>query len=182
MEIWRDIKGYEGRYQISNKGKVKSLMDWNGNASSRSYYKREKELIRTDNGHGYLIVSLRNMNAKRQNKYVHRLVAEAFIENPNNYKVVNHIDFNILNNNVENLEWCTTKQNVRHSRENMCHPKNSKLGASGEKYITIRENKKYKSFEVKYKSVRTAKYKSFRTLDEAIKYRDEVVKSDGVYS
>ena len=101
MEEWRDIKGYEGIYQISNKGRVKTL----GN-------NRRKEKIRegiADNT-GYKRISLCK-NGKEKKYSIHRLVAEAFLPNPDNLPVVNHKDENKLNNNVENLEWCTYQYN-----------------------------------------------------------------------
>lgn len=102
MEEWRDIKGYEGLYQISNLGRVKSLRDNHGNY-------REK-ILNPSNRKGYLIVSLCRKGRKREFK-VHRLVALHFIDNPNNYSQVNHKDENKENNRVDNLEWCTPKYN-----------------------------------------------------------------------
>ena len=108
MEEWKDIKGYEGIYQISNKGRVKTL----GN-------NRRKEKIRegiADNT-GYKRISLCK-NGKEKKYSIHRLVAQAFLPNPDNLPVVNHKDENKLNNNVENLEWCTQKYNVNYSSSN----------------------------------------------------------------
>lgn len=102
MEEWRDIKGYEGKYQISNLGRVKSLRD-----SHNNY--REK-YIKSRIRRGYLSVTLCNKGKQKQ-FLVHRLIAEAFIPNPNNYPQVNHKDENKLNNNIENLEWCTVLYN-----------------------------------------------------------------------
>lgn len=95
-EIWKDIKGYERLYQISNYGRVKSLV-FNNNICKK---KREKILSPTDNGKGYLIIGLRK-NGKRKNYYIHRLVAEHFLKNDKNLKEVNHINFNKKNNSVE---------------------------------------------------------------------------------
>lgn len=104
-EIWKPIKEYEESYEISNFGRIKSkqriVKKWNGTRTVR-----EKVLTPTDNVNGYLIISLRSNN-KRKNKYIHRLVAEAFLDNPENYKYVNHKDYNKKNNNINNLEWCT---------------------------------------------------------------------------
>lgn len=102
MEFWKDVKGYEGLYQVSNEGRVKSL----------NYKRTGKEKILCPKKHnkGYLQIQL--MNGDKNKTYtIHRLVAEAFIENPDNLPCVNHKDENKKNNNVENLEWCTYKQN-----------------------------------------------------------------------
>ena len=106
MEEWKDIKGYEGIYQISNKGRVKSLN-----------YKRtgkEKILKLSSDTNGYKKITLFK-NSKRKTYSIHKLVAEAFLPNPDNLPVVNHKDENKLNNNVENLEWCTQEYNVKYS-------------------------------------------------------------------
>lgn len=117
-EIWKDIKGYEGFYQVSNLGRIKSLVGWKGNGG---YVEREKilknSLRNVKNNYNRYIVTLRK-NKERKDAKVHRLVAEAFIPNPHSYKEVNHIDSNPLNNNVENLEWCNRKMNLIHAYEN----------------------------------------------------------------
>lgn len=79
--------------------------------------KREKILKLNYDKMGYIIVRL-SKNGKLHTKTIHRLVAETFIDNPNNYKIINHIDCNKTNNNVNNLEWCTQKHNVRESFRN----------------------------------------------------------------
>ena len=110
-EVWKDIVGYEGLYQVSNLGKVKSLKRkvYAGRNRMRWQYERILSNNKT-NGNGYIVVSL-NKESKSKNKYVHRLVAEAFLENPNNYKYINHKDQNTFNNNVNNLEFCTAQYN-----------------------------------------------------------------------
>ena len=92
QEIWKDIKGYKGWYKISNLGRVKSLKKWCGNKYSIKWIKEENILSPTDNGNGYLIIGLRK-DTKKKNFYIHRLVAEHFIENNLNKEEVNHIDF-----------------------------------------------------------------------------------------
>lgn len=120
-EGWKDIKGYEGYYQISNRGNVKSLdrvlNQWFKHGRYEDRQIKGQPLATTDNGNGYLIVSL-NKNNKRKNHYVHRLVAEHFIGSiPTDY-TVNHKDFNRKNNNVDNLEIITQFDNVQHALEN----------------------------------------------------------------
>lgn len=96
-EIWKDIVGFEGEYQVSNKGRVKSFMG-----------KEPRILKPRKNKKGYLRVSLHAGN----DFCIHRLVAIAFLDNPNNLPEVNHKDENPANNNVENLEWCTHQYNL----------------------------------------------------------------------
>ena len=99
IEIWKPVVGYEGLYEISNMGRVKSIK-----------FNKEKILSLQKDKYGYLRSGLRKMG-KLKNCFVHRLVAEAFIPNPNNLPIVNHKDENKQNNCVENLEWCTVKYN-----------------------------------------------------------------------
>lgn len=108
-EIWRDIKGYEGKYQVSNLGRVKSL---NYNRT-----KKEKVLDFKPSKAGYIIVRLCR-EGKSKPYQVHRLVALHFIDNPNNYPQVNHKDENKTNNCVDNLEWCTQKYNNNYGTHN----------------------------------------------------------------
>lgn len=112
-EIWKDILNFEGYYQVSNLGNVKSL------ERSVVYKNKEnphifksKQLLPKTTSTGYLEVVLTKHDGKRYCKRVHRLVAEAFLENPNNLPFVNHINENKKDNCVENLEWCTPKQNI----------------------------------------------------------------------
>lgn len=104
-EIWKDIEGYEGLYQVSNLGRIKSM------ANNKT--RKEKILKENKNNYGYHIVGLSKKNV-RNFKLVHRLVAMAFIENVNNYKEINHIDENKDNNSADNLEWTTHSMNIKH--------------------------------------------------------------------
>lgn len=169
IELWKDVEGYEGIYQVSNIGNVRRLTFTNNKVDKHQPH----GITPTDNGHGYLIVSL-STNGKRKNHYVHRLVAGAFIENPKNYNYINHVDYNRKNNKVENLEWCTAKQNIRHSAHNMRKPKSvHKTTNTGEKYIRKRGNRYCVSMS--HKRV----YKSFATLGSAVRYRSEVMNGGG---
>lgn len=115
-EEWKDIKNYEGLYQVSNLGKVKSLERTKSNGKGLVKIK-ERILTQNITNWGYYRVALYK-NGTRKYYKVHRLVAEAFISNPNNKEQVNHIDGNKLNNNVDNLEWNTRIENMNHTRVN----------------------------------------------------------------
>lgn len=112
-EEWRDIKGYEGYYQVSNLGRIRSLdriiLKINGHTERR----KGQLMSQVYDKDGYLTVGLRK--DRRKITYgVHRLVANAFIQNPYNLPEVNHKDENKENNNIDNLEWCTTKYNINY--------------------------------------------------------------------
>ena len=111
-EIWKDIKGYEGLYQVSNTGKIRSLDHYASNGIKDILYKG-KILSPGNNSRGYLFVGLCKKN-KVTHKYIHRIVAETFLNNQNNKATVNHIDGNKSNNNVNNLEWATYSENELH--------------------------------------------------------------------
>lgn len=103
QELWKDIKDFEGLYQISNFGNVRSLIT--------------NKNIKFNKVKGYLYVHLYN-NSKRKSIRVNRLVAQAFIPNPDNKPQVNHIDGDKLNNRVDNLEWVTREENMQHAIKN----------------------------------------------------------------
>ena len=113
-EIWRDIKDYEGLYQVSNMGRVKSLGRWSNrqkNGVSFPYFIKEKILKNRKIKGGYYIVGLCKDKISKDYR-VSRLVAEAFIPNPDNKLFVDHIDTNPLNNLSNNLRWVTQKENM----------------------------------------------------------------------
>lgn len=113
-EIWRDIKGYEGLYEVSDLGNVKSLERSIVRKDGTSYYIAERILRPRKKSEGYLDVAL-NKDGKAKHYRVHRLVAEMFIPNPENKPEVNHINANKSDNRVENLEWATREENIHHA-------------------------------------------------------------------
>lgn len=113
-EIWIDVVGYEGRYQVSNLGNIYSLL----------YNRLMTPQINKD---GYPVISMRKNN-RRFGTGIYRLVAIAFIPNPNNYSEVNHVDGNKLNCCVDNLEWCNHSMNQKHA-----YDKKLRVSSKGEK-------------------------------------------------
>ena len=131
-EIWKDVEGYEGRYQISNLGRVKSFAQDTKNGKIK---------IGNLNFDGYLCILLYDRMGNKKWYPVHRLVAGAFIPNPEGFKQVNHKDEIKTNNCVENLEWCTSYYNIhygtrnaRTAQANRCCPTTSKQVYSIDEY------------------------------------------------
>lgn len=122
--MWKDIKGFEGLYQVSDTGKVKRISSEVTSITGQKYIVPGRMLKTTLTGRGYPTVTL-SKQGKVKRYYVHRLVAEAFIPNPENKPTVNHINGNKLQSNVENLEWSTYSDNNQHAY-------NTGLKASGE--------------------------------------------------
>lgn len=151
-EEWKDIKEYEGLYQISNFGRVKSLEKRAGNSK-----RKEKILKEFKDKNGYIRVILCKNN-KTSLKGVHRLIAEAFIPNPNNYPQINHKDEDKQNNNINNLEWCTCKYNINYG--------NRTKKAIGKLKIKVNQYKLDGTF-----------IKTWDSISEAIKF----YKNSGIY-
>lgn len=110
LEIWKDIKGFEGFYQISNIGRVKSLRRFN----AKGNLLKEKVIHSGINAWGYKVITL-HKNCYRKSILIHRLVAEAFIDNPYNKSQVNHKSGDKQDNRITNLEWCTGSENMIHA-------------------------------------------------------------------
>lgn len=120
--VWKDIKGYEELYKISNYGKV--------------FSKIKNRILSPYKVNGYLQIDLYR-NAKRKHCRIHRLVAEAFIPNPNNHPIINHKDEDKINNHTSNLEWCTNEYNSNYGT------RNSRIGEKNKgKKISIEQKKR----------------------------------------
>ena len=135
-EVWKDITGYEGLYQVSNKGNIYSV-------ERRDSMGREcggRTLTPKTNPDGYLRIALCKNGTTKQ-YLIHRLVTQAFIPNPNNYLEINHKDEDKSNNDVENLEWCTRKYNINFG--------------TGIERATQKQSKKVKAINIKTGEVLT---------------------------
>lgn len=158
-EVWKPIAGYEGLYEVSNLGRVRKI---SGNAP--------KMIAVTDNGHGYKIVGI-NDGHGRKNHYVHRLVAAAFVPNPNNLPTVDHIDHNRENNNACNLRWMTQGDNVRHSASIMSKPRMKPMTNTGERYISRQKR------DGRYRlTIRRHQIGTYKTINDAKAVRDAILK------
>lgn len=142
-EIWRPLVGFVGKYEVSNLGRVKSLGRMRGNGVS-SYFQKERIIKGATREDGYVVLTLRNVNGEHK-KYLHRAVAEAFLDNPCNYRTVNHKDGNPSNNIASNLEWLSYSDNCKHAYRVLgrVHPKPAlgMLGIKNKRSIPIEQLK-----------------------------------------
>lgn len=159
MEVWKEVSGSDGRYQVSNLGKVKSFCQ----------NKTGILMLGTNNGAGYRIVLLTLDNTQKSIR-IHRLVAQHFIDNPNNYDVVDHIDGNRSNNHVSNLRWVTFSQNSINSKV----PSNNTSNSKGVFFNT--QKSRWVASWVEDNKRRT---KHFVDKDDAIEFRNNII--DKVY-
>lgn len=124
VEIWKDVVGYEGLYQVSNMGNVKSLDRWVNSKGNGERFLEGQPITTELNKFGYWRTRLRK-NGERQKVFqTHRLVAMAFIPNPDNKPCVNHINGMRTDNRLDNLEWCTHSENTKHMYDTLgyVHP------------------------------------------------------------
>jgi hypothetical protein len=171
LEEFRPIKGTDGRYVVSDKGNVLSVFarrNVNGHKTENFLLRRMEPI---DNGNGYLYITT-TINNKKKNIYIHRAVAEAFLEQEEGKTVVNHKDYNKKNNDVSNLEWCTQKENLDHSA---CHRarQHNVSTRTGYRYITKKNDKYRVSFR------RNGIDKRFETLEEALQFRNRIANEIG---
>ena len=148
MEEWRDVPGYEGLYQVSNLGRVRSEK----RSTTRGVILKGKI-----NTHGYVEVTLSKKNVRKTAR-VHRMVAIAFIPNPEGKPQVNHRNGDRSDNRAENLEWCTASENMVHARDVLHH-----LGGK-RKYIPIKPRRRFTDDEIR--QIRSSNKSSQRIAQE----------------
>ena len=163
-EVWKPVKGFEGLYEVSNLGNVRSVDRYvmNGNRCCLLKGKPRKPYYKSD---GYLKITL-SKNKKGKNYSVHRLVAEAFIPNPNDLPFIDHINTIRDDNKVENLQWCTQKENCNNplTRE---HNKNRPKEVQEKRLATKRKNQSYHCEIPVYYIDEQGKKISFKSMSEA---------------
>lgn len=158
-EIWKDVVGFEGMYQVSDLGRVRGLNRITRNNATSTKNIKGKLLTPYKNDNGYMMVCLSNPNYNKRHYRVHRLVAEAFLPNPHNYTDVNHKDEMKHNNNVTNLEWCNRSYN---SRYGTCQ---ERLSKHKQRSVVMCDKKTGKELKV-FDSMKTAMKETglYRTL------------------
>ena len=161
MEEWKSIPGYEGLYEVSSYGRVKSLERYKSNNGGIQLIK-EKILKPHNTKKGYLTVQFHNKIFK-----VHRLVAQAFIPNPDNLPMVNHKDEDKTNNNVDNLEWCTAKYNSNYgtSIERMINTKIER-GYYNKELCFLDSKERQKLYNKQYQQEHKEELKEYRNKNK----------------
>jgi hypothetical protein len=151
MENWKDVIGFEGYYQVSNLGKIKSLSRYIKHSRGSDMLLKEKILSTQVNCHGYLKVILSKHNSQKTFR-VHTLVCKAFLNNPENKRDINHINGNKTDNRLINLEYNTRSENMKHCfRIGLnCHKgQNHNQSKLNEKDVLDIRSEKYKGFKIK---------------------------------
>lgn len=152
MEIWRDIIGYEGLYQVSSDGRIKRLEFKKRNLLTGGFSTiRERILKPVKHYNGYLFVSL--CNGEQKEFSIHTLVARAFIPNPENKPEVNHKNGVKSDNHISNLEWCTTSENILHAYENGLRPSGEKHHKSKLTLSQVNEIRELRKSGMTYKQL-----------------------------
>jgi len=167
QEIWKPIVGWEGLYEVSNLGNIRSLDKYvNSGIKNNTKVLRKGQLLKTRINQGYLEVTLTHNNKRKYCK-VHRLVAQAFIPNPDNLPQINHKDENPLNNNAGNLEWCTAQYNCSYGNRNKNIYKNTRSISIAINQYDLNNNliRTYKSIAEASKSVNKSTYSIRRYCD-----------------
>lgn len=171
MEIWKDVPEFEGKYQVSNLGRVKSLKrkSWNG---YKLIDQPEKILKQMETAYGYYMVNLWKDN-KVKSIVVHRLVSICFLPNPEKKRTVNHIDGNKKNNRLENLEWATYSENRKHAVDYLGHSAPVFYGKDhwkSQPIINLTTGKRYECKSDALKDLKMAK----KTLNRALETGEEI--------
>jgi hypothetical protein len=156
-EVWKDVVGYKGYYKVSNLGRIKGIARLIKTGKNRKTHLPEKIKVKGLNTWGYEMLGLSKKDIKKMYS-VHRLVALAFIPNPENKREVNHKNGIKTDNRVENLEWLTPKENTRHAFD-VLHVKGSMLGKKGK---DCHNSKPVNQYDMNYKFI-----KSFESLTHA---------------
>lgn len=179
LEIWKPVVGYEGYYEVSNYGRVRSLDRTIYNRTGYTSVKQGKMKKTWINNRGYVMARLSKDNEKRD-ALVHRLVAEAFLEKSKGEEIVNHKDFNRSNNIVDNLEWCDYKYNLHYSMDRVkCSLRQKNKG----RYNLGVYPRKKKDGTIKHWRVVIGKKEigSAKTQKEAIAMRDRYFEQNDYY-
>lgn len=138
-ETWKPVKGYEGIYEVSDLGQVRSLP-----RKVHNYIKPGRIIKPHNNGHSYQYITLYKGDGGKRKTYIHRLVAEAFIPNPENYEQINHKDFDKTNNAAVNLEWVSREENMQHYRSSQYAKRVESERLSKIQYKTFERINEYK--------------------------------------